>query len=260
MQIAKVRIALMAFMALVIAAALAMIIVAVVQHTAGQKQIEQSDRPDFKTLAADEISDGLIVCGTVDSVIGKFAASNRTEIGGDEGGGTAVYYTVPVYHVTGDGDALFDYVLVFEADIRHAKTMEKIYEQSWKDVDQYIELRVGSGVIKSLPGDLAAMYDEWTHKPDFDDGGSFIDWSVRNNMFGTDDAAEIEAKLLPYMLAETQTAGAGLTAIWIYAPVIVIALAVLLIVWRMHKRSAQDDDERRSTFQRLKKMDNSDGT
>lgn len=220
-----------------------------------QNKLKEKGQPDFNTLSADELENGLIVKGTIDLAFDTFAEAYEENYGvrtSDES--ELLYYVIPIYDIDADGYIQINYFMAFKAEPKHYDMMDKIMEQTWIEPDEYSELSVENGVINTLPDDLTQFFYEWADDTAFYENGSFIDWCAENNIFGTTDKNEIKSKIMPYYIDETETAGTSLTGVWVCLIFAVLSIAFLIFMKKYNKPIKGIDAPLDPGFDQLKDM------
>ncbi len=110
--------------------------------------------------------------------------------------------------------------------------MDKILEQTYVEPEEWTTLELDSAIIRKLPADLEGYLNEWKNNESYYDNGSFVDWCIENQVFGTDDAAAVSDKIKPYMITDTS---GSLTLVWVLVPIAAVLLIVLLVLRRIKK-------------------------
>ena len=209
--IPKTKKGLIILLAILLAICVGIAIFITVQWATDQRSLRENGQPDFNTLAEDQLESGLFVYGSIDIALDTYAEEYESDFGrrtSDDS--TSLYYLVPIYD-TADGS--MRYLITYKADPEDYETMDKIIAQSWSNDPLTARLDIENGQIFSLSDDLKGYFSEYAHDPTLYENGSFIDWCKEYDIFGTDDEAAIEAKLVPYMIKKTGMAGTDPTII-----------------------------------------------
>lgn len=138
-----------------------------------------------------------------------------------------LYYLIPL--VTEEG--YIDYFVTLEATERYYETLNQIYEETWDESlpAVYTELYLDDAKIRSLPFSIERILYDWCETGEFYQNGSFVDWCVASDFFGTTDSAEIVSHVLPYMIVPDSKPG-GSALIGLVMTGIGLALLVVAVV------------------------------
>jgi hypothetical protein len=205
-----------------------------------QAMLEKYGQPDLYSLSAEQLVDGLIIRATVDLAIDVFAEDYDVDSGGRISDKSAhLYYVIPVYDLADDNAVITKYLMVLKAEPGDFAVLDKICEQTWTDVAEYTELALINGKVVKLPDDVQQLMVKWYQGTGFYEGGSFLDWCVEYNIFGTDDKAQIETKILPFMVYKTASAGDSLEPFWILLSLAAVPFIVMLfmIIYKKPKKT-----------------------
>lgn len=196
-----------------------------------QQALKENGQLNFNTLPLDKLKDGLIVKGSIDMALDKYAEEYETNLGfRTSGNSELIYYVVPVYDKAEDGSSVINYLITYKAVPADFEAMDAIVAKTWNGSRVSAGLTVENARISKLPGKIQQYFTEWAHDTQFYENGSFIDWCAENNIFGTDDRAVIESKMVPYMINKTATTGMDPLYIWICLGVSVLMLIILLVL------------------------------
>ncbi len=215
--------------------------------TIDQNNLKEYGQPDFNTLSIDELKSGMIVKGKIDIAFDTFAEEYETEYGrrtSDQS--EKLYYVVPVYNTDAEGYFDYQYVLCFITEPSDFQRMDEIFEQTWSDEDMDTKVTVTNGVITDMSGDIKQFYYEWADSPEFYDNGSFIDWCMEYNIFGTSDENEIRSRIVPYCISKTASAGTSLDGFWaciIFAALFTAAIIAIKVFNKPMKGVDGPDDK-----------------
>ena len=153
-----------------------------------QQKLAEYGQPNLNTLPMEQLTDGMIVTGTIDLSLGTFAETYETNNGvRTSERSTSLYYVIPIYEIDSEGYYVIQYCMGFKADPDEFAVMDTICEQTWLEIDDPIELPVKNAYIHSMDSDYWQFFMEWADDPSFYDNGSFIDWCAEYYIFGTDD-------------------------------------------------------------------------
>ena len=200
------------------------------------------DKPSFNTLRIDQLKDDLETQGIIDMSFGTYAETYNTNWGirtSDKS--NSLFYLIPIYNVKEDGNPEFKYFISYKAYPDDFATMDKIEKQTWSYESDYTQLTIENGTIQKLPGQYQQYLKEWMETPDFYENGSFIDWCVENNIFGTNDRDVIESKVVPYMIINSGSSGSFLLPAVIFLSLCVFCV-VLFLVLKFHKKPLKGID------------------
>jgi hypothetical protein len=192
------------------------------------KKYEAEGTRDFNQLTEAELSSKPYVEGRVEFVFEVFAEEYTTNYGirlSDDS--DKLYYLIPL--VTEEG--YIDYFVTLEATERYYDTLNQIYEETWDESlpAVYTELYLDDAKIRSLPSSIERILYDWCETGEFYQNGSFVDWCVASDFFGTTDSAEIVSHVLPYMIVPDSKPG-GSALIGLVMAGIGLALLVVAVV------------------------------
>ncbi|PWM63623.1 MAG: hypothetical protein DBX63_01920 [Clostridia bacterium] len=192
------------------------------------KKYETEGTRDFNQLTEAELSGKPYVEGRVEFVFEVFAEEYTTNYGirlSDDS--DKLYYLIPL--VTEEG--YIDYFVTLEATGRYYDTLNQIYEETWDESlpAVYTELYLEDAKIRSLPSSIEKILYDWCETGEFYQNGSFVDWCVESDFFGTTDSAEIVSHVLPYMIVPDSKPG-GSALIGLVMAGIGLALLVVAVV------------------------------
>lgn len=222
-------------------------------YASDQKMLEEKGQPDFNTLSIDQLENNLIVNGTIVLAFDHYAESYETNMGiRTSSKSEELYYVIPVVEIDEEGYLYAKYVISFLADKKHFDVMDRIFDQTWFDTDYYAELQIENGRIVDLPNDVKPYFTQWLEDPFFYEGGTFVDWCVEYDIFGTQDREVIKSKITPYMIKEFGGIEANRDNAWILLA-IGIALLLILLVLIFIKKPVKPSVEQE--FSELREMD-----
>jgi hypothetical protein len=250
--IPKTRKGLIILLSILLAVCVGIAVFITVQWAGDQQSLRENGQPDFNALAEDQLEPGLFVHGSIDIALDVYAEQYESDFGrrtSDDS--TSLYYLVPVYN-TSDGS--ISYLITYQAEPEDYATMDNIVAQSWSNDPLTARLDIENGEIFSLPDDLKGYFSDYANDPTLYENGSFIDWCKEYDIFGTDDAAAIEAKLVPYMIKKTSMAGTDPAVIYVFAAIAVLLAASLLFVIFYKKGKACPETTPPEDFNRVKEQ------
>ena len=206
-----------------------------------QKQKELSQL-NFNTLRMDQLKDGQAVQGTIDKSFGTYAETYSTS--GEAHNSEELFYILPIYQIDGEQRVDIKYFITFKAVPKDFETMDKIVEQTFTDTPGHTELSIKNGIITPIPEEYKKYLKEWMETPDFYENGSFIDWCIENNIFGTNDRDVIESNVVSFMIYETDAEKSGASLIWIFfAGLAALSLTFLLVLICKKPTSVEPTDK-----------------
>jgi hypothetical protein len=128
--------------------------------------------------------------------------------------------------------------------------------QTWSGGPLTTRLTVDDGYIWSLPDDFKKYFSEWAHDASFYENGSFIDWCKEYDVFGTNDEAAIEAKLVPYDIYRTDRAmDSGPLITWIFGGLaVLLVIGLILIIRYKYPIKGFADAPPKENFNRVKEL------
>jgi hypothetical protein len=216
------------------------------------QQAAQKDTPRFDTLPIDQLESGLDVHGTIDLAFDYYAETYTTDYGiRTSSDSDSLYYVIPVY----DADGYFAYLISFEAYSSNFDTMDQIVTQTWTETDDLATLTLEHARIESLPEEIRQYLEEWSEDTTFYDGGSFIDWCAEYGIFGTQDKSLIRAKLVPYVIEESNPGSAVAGFIFLGFTVASLILLLVLIFRKKSFKTITGIDDGADSFRALRDMD-----
>lgn len=195
-----------------------------------QNKLKETGQPSFNTLDVSGLKAGMIVKGYIDLSFDTYAEEYKAQLGirtSDKS--EALYYLVPIYDKE-DDHINIKYFITYEAEPKDYDTMDTIVKETFSDSEVTTKLTVENAVIRSMPDDVKQYLIKWAEDPNFYENGSFVDWCVEYNIFGTSDKAAIESKLVPYIIYRTVTAGTDLSVIYLFLGIGVICLIIFIIL------------------------------
>lgn len=194
-----------------------------------QELLKKHGQPSFNTLPQDELEEGLIVKGTIDIALGTYAEEYETRSGDSE----MLYYVLPIYSTDEKDNKNIKYFITYRAEPEEYDVMDAIVQHTWNENSETsspVKFDIANAQVKSLPGDIRQFLMEWARDPKFYEGGSFIDWCAKNGIFGTDDNALIESKLVPFMIYSTDSAGSDPIIVTVLYGIAMLCLIILMIM------------------------------
>jgi hypothetical protein len=243
-------------LAILIAVSIGLAVYGYISWSADQKMLQEKGQPDFNTLAADQLEAGMIVQGNIDLALEVYAEEYESNFGlRTTDDSTSLYYLVPVYDMANDGSMTIRYLITYEADPQEYETMDKVVAQTWSTDPITVELTVDNGEVRALPDDLKGYFHEWANNTQFYENGTFIDWCKEYGIFDTNDDVAIEAKLVPFLINKTATAGTDPIIMWIFgALAILLAVGLILVVRYKHPIKGFEDTPPKEDFNQIKDL------
>ena len=217
---------------------------------------QEKGRLDFNTLTEDQLKAGMCVQGVIDLALGVYAESYETELGirtSDES--SSLYYLIPIFDRAGDGK--IRYLFTFHAEPEDFDTLDKIVAQTWSGEPITTRLTVDDGYIGHLPDTIKRYFLEWAHDDTFYENGSFIDWCKEYNVFGTDDEAAIEARLVPFHIYRNVilSVESGPIYAWVFGGLsIALIIALVLLIRYKGPIKGFEDTPPKEDFNRVKEL------
>lgn len=251
--LSKSRKATMIFFSVLVIMCVAVAVIGFISWTSDQETLRKYGQPSFNTLPQAELKSGLIVKGTLDMSLGAYAKEYKTGSGNDvPEDADRIYYIVPVYDKVGNGKININYFITYMADPEDFPALDAVVEQTLNGTAKTV-YKVNNARITDLPDDAKQYLTEWTESPHFFEGGSFIDWCAKFDVFKTADKQIIRSKIAPYMITRTATAGASFDVVWLCLGLAAAFLAVLLLL-RFYKTPSLKDPPGGNDFSRLREM------
>ena len=219
-------------------------------HDKSQRMLKEYGQPDYSSLSADQLQDGLIIQGTIDRAIDSYAERYKTELGMRASKESeTTYYLIPVYAA----DGTLQYFMTYAADPKDFEIMDAVVRQTWSDTAEQTQLTIKNGSIIKLPDDMKRLLEKWITSADFYGGASFLDWCAAQNLFGTGDTAVIRSKIVPFMMYGDKNGGSILSLFWVFLGIGALVLAVLLILIFYKKPIKGFDTPARDEFRNVGK-------
>lgn len=207
--------------------------IVIITWSVSHKTFNKENLAVLNTLEESKVEDGLPVRGTIDLAFDIMAEEYETTNGmRSSDNSSKLYYIVPVFEADDEGYITVNYLLVYESLPLNFDVMDKILEQTYVEPEEWTTLELDSAIIRKLPADLEGYLNEWKSNESYYDNGSFVDWCIENQVFGTDDAAAVSDKIKPYMITDTS---GSLTLVWVLVPIAAVLLIVLLVLRRIKK-------------------------
>jgi hypothetical protein len=255
--IPKTRGGLKIVMIIIIAMLTAFSVIVFCEWSADQAALKKNGQPSFNTLSKDELKDGLLVKGSIDMALDSYAEEYETNFGvRTSDNSETLYYLIPMYDTYEDGSIAVNYLITYEAGPKDFSSMDAIFNQTWSETAEPAVFTVENAQIVNLPTDLKQYYTEWAQDPQFYKGGSYIDWCVENNIFGTGNRNRIESKLVPYMIRKTATAGTDINIMWGLLALDAICIIILLVlIFRKAPLKGIADTPAKEDFSKINEMD-----
>jgi hypothetical protein len=217
--------------------------------------LQEKGQPDFNTLTEDQLEAGMFVHGDFDLALDVYAEAYDSQLGiRTSKDSSNLYYLIPIYDKAGDGE--IQYLITFNAEPEDFDTLDKIVAQTWSDDPITTRLTVDNGYMWNLPDTFKEYFSEWAHDDSFYENGSFIDWCKEYNVFGTDDEAAIEAKLVPYNIYRTdKMADSGPLITWIFGGLtILLLIGMILVIRYKHPIKGFEDTPPKEDFNKVKAL------
>ncbi len=239
-------------LAVLAAISLGLTILCYVLWSGEQQSLRENGRPSFNTLPAEKLDTNLMTQGVIDVALGVYAEGYESNLGlrtSDKS--TELYYVIPVYD---ESTMMPSYLITYKATPLEYETLDKVVEQTWMGTGYDNYLTVESAGIAELSDELKGYYLEWARDPSFYENGSFVDWCAEYDVFGTDDPAAIESKLVPYRIYQSD--GTDPVLIYVLGGMTVLLLIGLVLVIR-YKNPIMgfEDDPIKEDFSKLRDLD-----
>lgn len=219
-------------MAVLFVVCIAITVFAYSEWSADQQVLKSNGQPDFSTLSESGLKDGLIVKGNIDAALSTYAEDYKETLGvrtSEES--KQMYYLVPIYEADENGYITFKYLITYVADPEDYKTMDEISENFWNNQAGAKALTVDNARIVALPADNKKYISEWVNSKElWGEGNTFYDWCAATMIFGTDDKAVIESKIVPFMIDKTPAAGTDPVIMWMFLGFSGLCLLILVIL------------------------------
>lgn len=193
------------------------------------RKYETEGTRDFNLLTEAELAGEPYVEGRVEFVFEVFAEEYTTNYGirlsedSDK-----LYYLIPLTE-----DGYITYFVTMEATPRYYDTLNQIYDETWDDslAAVYTELYLEDAQIRALPSDIKEILYDWCENGVFYQNGSFVDWCVESDFYGTDDPEEIVSYVLPYMIVPDSkpSDSASIGLIMAGAGLVLLIVAILML-------------------------------
>jgi len=222
-----------------------------------KKTLEENGQPDFNTLEQSDLTDGMYVSGNIELAMDCYAEEYDTTYGirtSEES--DALYYLVPVYDTNSDGTITIRYFVTYEAKPKDFDTMDQTVAQMWSNDPLTAKLTLGLSQVRDMPGDLQQYMDDWINDKAFYQNGSFVDWCIEYNIFGTTNREEIASKVTPYVIYRTSGPENSFIIACIFAGLAVLCF-ILFLVLKHVKRPIKGvvDTPLTEDFSRVREMD-----
>ena len=201
-----------------------------------QAKYEAEGTRDFNLLSADELAGKPYVEGRIEFVFEVFAEEYTTNLGiRVSKNSDKLYYLIPL--VLEDG--YIDNFVALEATKRYCDTLDKIYEETWDETLPAVvtELYLEDAQIKPLPSDIEAILYDWCENGEFYQNGSFVDWCIESDFFGTSNSAKIVSHVQPYMIVPDSKPGNSAIVGLIMAGIGAALLVAAILMLRKAKRT-----------------------
>jgi hypothetical protein len=192
-------------------------VIAGINWASTKKILDQYGKPDFNTLAQDEIREGMIVTGNIHLAIDCYAEEYETNSGVRASGSEVLYYVVPVCDIDEDGTFRVKYFVTYKAEPGDYAIMDELLKQTWSDIPSTATLTLKNATIERLPDEVRGWLNLWISDKDFYRNGSFIDWCIEYGVLDTQDREVIKSKLTRYMICRMNSPGSSPDVMFICA-------------------------------------------
>ena len=182
---------------------------------------------DFEQISFEELKDGRAVNGEITVIIEEIAVYKNNSLDN-------IYYLIPVYKQISHDEYIADYIIALSfTDYHNRQKMLDILSDTW-DAQAGIESYLFSNYrIQMLPKKVQGYITEWYETEKFYDGGTFIDWSVETNFFGSNDTEYIKSRITSY---EIERIDAYLTVMIVTGAITMVWLFVIVAIKKLKSK------------------------
>lgn len=212
-------------------------------------KFETEGTRNFNLLSPAELSEEPYVEGRVEFVFEVFAEEYTTNYGvRTSDASDKLYYLIPLV-----SDGYIENFVTLEATPRYYDTLDQIYDETWDPElpEVYTELYLEDARVKHLPSDIEDILYDWCETGEFYQNGSFVDWCIESDFFGTSDPEVILASVLPYMIvpdSKPGSIGISVGVVMLGIGLILLLIAIVRIKKAKHTPAAQTSEDGASPY------------